>query len=165
MATAYYGAQYTDAFVDVPSDKIQQGDNGGKPRREFFSWAVPAAAITISSTVNLCKIPKGARVYNAVLEFPDQGTTGTATLGWLIAAELDSSGTTLEIADADGLLTTVDLKTAADSVSMRQQMEAGGSNAGSMKKFAAEVVVQLAISEAFDVGVGTIKGYVEYIID
>ena len=162
MAT-YYGAEYTDAFQDVPSEKIQPPKHKGKKYVEYFSWAVPAAAITLNSVVNLCKIPTGALVLNAVLQFPDQGTTGTAILGWAASADLQSDGSTpVEAADDNGLLTTVDMKAAADTVTMEEQMQGGGSNAGFLKQFSAEVTAQLTISEAFDAGTGTVKGFIEY---
>lgn len=155
MAT-YNGAQYQAAYESVPSSKIAPGDDGGTVRRKYFSWAVPAAAIPLNSTIALCKVPKGARVYDAVIQFPDQGTTGTGVLGWAAGGA--------ESADDDGFLTTVDMKAARDAASMQHQMIAGGNNAGFLKEFSDEVDVELKVTEAFDAGTGTIRGYIEYVL-
>jgi hypothetical protein len=155
MATKY-GAQYTDAFVDVPADKVHGRDWGGKVEKIYFSFAL-AAVLALNDIVKLAKIPKGCRVLDAVLQFPDLGTGGTAELGWAADAAA------VETADADGFLTTVDMKTAADCVSMQQQMEAGGANAGFAKVFDAECDLQLNVSEATTASSGTIKGWIEII--
>lgn len=156
MATKY-GAQYTDAFVDVPSDKVNGRDWGGKLERMYFSYALGGAVLALNDVVKLGKIPKGVRVLDAVLQFPDLGTGGTAELGF--AADAGA----VETADADAFLTTVDMKTAADCVSMQQQMEAGGANAGFCKVFAAECDLQLAVTEATTATTGTIQGWLEFI--
>lgn len=157
MAT-YNGEQYQDAYADVPSSKIPPGDDGGVVRRKYFSWAVPASVIALNATVALCKIPKGARIYDAFLQSPDQGTTGLVTLGWAAGAGA------VESADDDGLLTSFNVKAAADGVSLKAQIEAGGANPGFLKDFSEEVDVELKVTEAFDAGTGTIKGYIEYVL-
>jgi hypothetical protein len=156
MATKY-SAQYQDAFVDVPMDKVHGRDWGGKTEKIYFSYALPSAVLALNDIVKLAKIPKGCRVLDAVLQFPDLGTGGTAELGFAADAAA------VETADADAFLTTVDMKTAADCVSMQQQMEAGGSNAGFCKTFAAECDLQLNVSEATTATTGTIQGWIEII--
>lgn len=155
MATLY-GDQYQDAFVDKPSTKIAPGDVSGVAKFMYFSYTITAAP-TAADVIKLGKLPKGAKVKNAVMQFPDLGTAGVLNLGWAAGA----AG--LEAADADGLLVAVDVATAADAVSMQTQMEASGANAGFLKEFTEEVEVQIDVATAWTVTAGTIKGYVEYI--
>lgn len=155
MATLY-GDQYQDAFVDKPSTKIAPGDVNGVPKFMYFSYTVTAAPSN-GDVIKLGKLPKGAKVKNAVMQFPDLGTAGVLNLGWAAG----SNG--LETADADGLLVSVDVATAADAVSMQTQMEASGANAGFLKEFADDVEVQIDVATAWTAVAGTIKGYVEYI--
>lgn len=150
-----YGNQYQDAFVTVPSKKIKGKDLGSEIRRIYFDFTVTAAP-TAGDVIKLAKLPKGARVHNAGLQFPDLGATGVLNLGWAAGA----SG--LEAANASGLLSAVDVATAADAVSMQIQMEAGGALAGYMKEFAEEVEVQIDVATAWTVAAGTIKGFIEY---
>jgi hypothetical protein len=151
-----YGNQYQDAFVDVPSNKVKGKDIGGEVKKMYFDFTITAAP-TAGDVIKVGVLPKGARIYNAGLQFPDLGTAGILNLGWAAGAE------GLEAADADGLLVNVDVNTAADAVSMQIQMEAGGSNAGYMKELAEEVVVQIDVATAWTVSAGTIKGFVEFI--
>lgn len=156
MATLY-GNQYQDAFVDVPSNKVKGKDLGGELKRMYFDYTVTAAP-TAGDIIKLGKLPAGARVHNAGLQFPDLGTAGILNLGWAAGAN------GLEAADADGLLVSVDVNTAADAVSMQIQMEAGGANAGYMKEFSEEVEVQIDVATAWTVSAGTIKGFIEYTV-
>lgn len=151
-----YGNQYQDAFVDVPSNKVKGKDLGGEVKKMYFDFTITAAP-TAGDVIKLGKLPKGARVHNACLQFPDLGTAGILNLGWGAGAE------GLEAADADGLLVNVDVNAAADAVSMQIQMEAGGANAGYLKEFAEEVTVQIDVATAWTVAAGTIKGFVEFI--
>lgn len=151
-----YGNQYQDAFVDVPSSKIKGKDIGGDVKRMYFDYTITAAP-TNGDVIKLGKLPAGARVHNACLQFPDLGTAGILNLGWSAGAK------GLEAADADGLLVNVDVNTAADAVSMQIQMEAGGSNAGYLKEFSEEVEIQIDVAAAWTVAAGTIKGFVEFI--
>lgn len=151
-----YGNQYQAALVDVPSSKIKGKDLGGDVKRMYFDFDVSAAPIA-GDVIKLGKLPKGARVHNACLQFPDLGTAGILNLGWAAGAE------GLEAADADGLLVNVDVNSAADAVSMQIQMEAGGANAGYLKEFAEEVEIQIDVATAWTAVAGTIKGFVEFI--
>jgi len=154
--TAYYGTNATLRDQTVPSGKCGVGEVNGRLRIAYDEWAVPAAVIAINSTVDLFEIPKDARVLECVMTYPDQGTTGTGKLGWL------ASDDAVEAADDNGLLLSIDFKTAADSVSA---VNASTPPAGLGKKFAAKVRAQLLIDEAFDAGTGTIKCWVMYILD
>lgn len=153
--TAYKGTNATlrDA---VPSSKAGLGETNGRLRIAYDDWAVPAAVIAINSTVDLMMIPAGARVLECVMSYPDQGTTGTGKLGWLVSDDA------VEAADDNGLLLSIDFKTAADSVSA---VNASTPPAGLGKRFSSAVKVQLLIDEAFDAGTGTISCWVMYIQD
>lgn len=152
MAT-FYGNQYQDALVTVPSKKVQMGDIDGKKRVIYFDYTVTAAP-TAADVIKVGVLPAGARVINAGLSFPDLGTAGVLNLGWAAGV--------IEVADADGLLVSVDVNAAADAVSMQSQMEASGANAGYMKKFSESVVIQIDVATAWTATTGTIKGFIEY---
>lgn len=155
MATIY-GTQYEAAYVDVPASKIQQGDLGGHRRCLYFDHTITAAP-TAADVLKLGKLPKGARIIEACLAFPDLGTTGVLNLGW--AASEDG----LEAADADALLAAVDVNAAAAIKKMSGI--AGAASAGFLKKLLGDVDLQVDIATAWTATSGTIKGYVEYIVD
>lgn len=154
--STYYGDQYQDAFVTVPSKKIKGKDFNGSVRRLYFSFTVPSVAPANGDKVKLGKLPAGARIMNAGLQFPDLGAAGAVNLGWAAS----SSGAV--VADADALLVNVDVATAADAVSMQIQMEASGANAGYLMELSEEVDLELDIATAWTAVAGTIKGFVEY---
>lgn len=156
MATLY-GNQYNSAYVTVPSEKIRPGDLDGEVRSMYFDITI-AAAPSNNDTWNVGKLPKGARIMNAALQFPDLGTAGTLALGH------DGGTNSGETADDDAFITAVDANAAADAASMQQQMEAGGSNAGYLKELADEVIIQVKTPTAFTVSSGTIKGFVTYVV-
>lgn len=155
MATLY-GSQYQDAYVDKPSDKIRPGDVSGEKKILYFDYVVTAAPSN-GDVIKVGKLPLGARITNAGLQFPDLGTAGALNLG------INGGSNSLETADADALLVNVDVATAADAVSMQSQMEAGGANAGYMKELLDEVDVQIDVATAWTATSGTIKGFVEYV--
>lgn len=153
MAVAYFGAGETKRLA-LPAQLIEQADVGGRVHAAYESWAVPTAAISVNSTVDMMILPAGARVIGVLISSPDQGTTGLVTLGYK-ANGVDS-------ADAAGFLTTVDVKTAAIFQSSDALVLKRG---GMLKKFSVQTQVQLKITEAFDVGTGSIEVVVNYILD
>lgn len=164
MATLYSN-QYQDAYVDVPSSKIGPGDQSGDLKFLFFDFTVPGTAPTDADIVKLAKLPKGARVVEACLSFPDLGTAGVVELGWAASAEKDGpnglTGTVLEAADDNGFLASVDVNAAANTVKMSSDMN---NAAGLLKNFSAEVDVQLLVTTAWTATSGTVKGYLSYVI-
>lgn len=152
MATLY-GTQYKQAYVDVPSSKIAPGDVGGEVKFMYFDYTITAAP-TNGDVLKLGKIPKGARIVDACLAFPDLGSAGAVNLGW--AASADG----VEAADADGLLVNVDVNTAAAIVIAAEQ----SAPAGFLKHFDAEVDLQMDIATAWTATSGSIKGYVKYVV-
>lgn len=154
MATIY-SDQYSDAYVEVPAVKINSGDFNGKPQIAYFSHTVTAAP-TNGDVLKLCKLPKGARVLNAVVSHDDLGTAGVLNLGWAA----DSAA--VEAADADGLIASIDVNAAAAVVTMHEV--SGAARPGLLKKFEAEVDIQLDIATAWTATSGSIKGYIEYVL-
>ena len=152
MATLY-GNQYQDAFVDVPSDIIRSGDVSGDVKFMYFDFTVPSVAPSNGDKYKLGKIPKGARVIEAVLSFPDLGTAGTLELGW--AADAGA----VETADDNGFLASVDVNTAADTIKMSDNLANG---AGFCKLFSAECDLELLLTAAWTATSGTVKGYLMY---
>ncbi len=166
MATLY-GNQYSDAYVEVPISKIQSGDFNGKQQFLYFDYPIPAVAPSNADIIKLAKLPKGARVIDAVLVLPDLGDTTALELGWAASAELDSAGVTVEAADADGFMATVDGDIAADAFSMLIIASGASANLpGLLKKFAGEVDVQITVTDAWTSTTTTdsIKGYIQYVI-
>lgn len=160
MATLY-GNQYQEAYVDVPAGKIDSGDFNGMKQIIFVDFTVTAAPSN-NDIIKLAKLPKGARVLDAHLSFPDLGTAGTLELGWAASPELDSDGVTVEAADADGFMASIDVNTAAAIVNMADV--SGAAAPGFCKKFSGEVDVQLFVTAAWTATSGTIKGYIEYVL-
>lgn len=142
--------------LDV-STKADIGDFIGRVRSLFINFTFPAASDVnaIADVIKLCKIPKGARVIDYHLAIPSLGTTGIANIGW--AASVDG----VEVADADGFAGTA-LDAGGQAVDSRLSAAA----AGFCKRFAAEVDMQLALTEATDnAGDVNIKGVLHYVID
>lgn len=158
MATIYSN-QWTNAYITKPSVKNAPGDVNGQSRFLFFDYDITAAP-TNGDVLKLGKLPKGAKVKEACLSFPDLGSAGSLNLGWAASAELDSAGSAVEAADADGFMAAVDVNTAADTV----LMSSGVNVPGMLKDFAAEVDVQIDIATAWTATSGKIKGYIEYVL-
>lgn len=159
MATLY-GAQYDNAYNTKPAVLMGPGDKSGDVKRMYFSYAITAAS-TAADIVKLGKLPKNVRVYDFCLAFPDLGTTGTLEAGWADSPELDSDGVTVEAADADGFMASIDVNSAAAIVNMADVT--GAARPGFLKDFAGAVDVQLYVTTAWTVSSGTIQGYVEYV--
>lgn len=157
MAT-YYGNEWQDAFVDVPTSKIAPADDKGHVYHKRFSYTLPSIAPTTSDIIKLVKIPKGARVLDVVFSHPDMGSAGDLDIGWAASAELDSSGSAVVAASADGFFADADVNAAAGI--KRMSAVSGAAAAGFLKKFDAEVDMQIAIPEAWTATSGEIVGYV-----
>jgi len=151
MAT-FYGNQYTDAFIDVPSDKIRPGDVSGELKVMYCDFTVPSVAPSNGSTWYLGKIPKGARIVDIVVSFPSLGTVGAVDVGFL----QDSAG--VETTDVDAFLASVNVNAAADTVAMSEQVNIVGMG----KLFSAECTLTLTATTAWDGTTGTVKVLMYY---
>ena len=90
------------------------------------------------------------------------GTTGAINVGWAASAELNSSGSAVEAASAAGFFSALDINTAAAQQNMSDV--SGAAVAGYLKKFSAEVDVQMAPSTVWTATSGTIKGFIKYAV-
>ena len=158
MATVY-GTTYL-AQNGQSTSRLPIGDVGGRVRSLYFTHTFAADVNAISDIVKLCKLPKGARVVGGRLYSPSLGTTGIFHWGWAASAELDSAGTALELIDADGFGVSLDAGGQAVDSTM------AGTVGGFLKKFAADVDVQLTLTEATDSAINdVIKGALFYVVD
>ena len=143
MATIY-STQYEDAYVDVPSNKIQPGDISGDVKVAQFNVTL-SGAITTSDVVKLVKLPKGSRILLMRFVCSDLGTTGALNIGW--AASSDGP----EAASATGIASAVDVNTAA----VATQYYPNNS------RLAGAVDVQI-VPSANTTAAGTMSGYILY---
>lgn len=152
MAT-FYGVNRTKNRA-VPQQLAEQGEVNGRVHVMYDEYS-PATVVANASVIEFgAPLPPGARVLNAFISFPDQGTTGTGILGW--------AATTDEVADPNGYMAAISFKAAADSFSM---IATDADVPGVGKKFTAPAQTILTLDEAIDAGTGTIKVWLEYIID
>ena len=142
-------------FNNVPEEKAQPGDQGGRMRVAYDSFSI-SAIFALNDELLMGIIPNGARVHEVVLDHDDLGTTGTATVGW----KASSDGTT-ETEDDNGFLTSVDLNSAANTVRMTDE----ASVVGQFREFSAEVQAFIKFTAATTATSGDIKLAVYYTID
>ena len=141
-----YGVNATKRDVTVPADKID-ANAGYAKMRVMHDKYVASGALSSGDVINFMKIPKGARVIEAILKYGDLGTTGTGKLGWAAGANGD------EAADDDGLMASLDFNTAADCILSSQNLAAPIAIG---KEFSEEVQVALTLTAATTAG-GTIE--------
>lgn len=160
-----YSDQFSDAYVEVPRSKINSPDANGIPQIAYFSYSLPSVAPSNDDVIKLLKIPKGARVLDLVLDLPDLGDTTVLDVGYAASAEL-SGGSAVEAADDNAFLASIDGDVAKDTFSMQQAQEAGGNLAGFLKKFSAEVDLQIKVTDAWTSTTTTdsIKGYILFAV-
>lgn len=140
--TTVLGANLTNKEAE-PSVKIDASQDYGKLRVMYDSYTVDAAdEIGTSGLIRLMTIPKGGRLIEAEVSMPASGATGLFDLGWAASAELDEDGTTVEAADANGIINQFDPGGGAIS---RQKMLS--TVPGYMKKFSGAVEVQADCTE------------------
>lgn len=126
----FYGDQYQDAYVDVPSSKINPGDVSGDVK-SLVATFTPAAELTTADTLYLGKLPAGARVLHVLSRFPASGATGIVDVGY------QANG--VDAADLNGFVEGIDPGAAA--------VLAAGTGAAIGKKFTAETTVVMTPTE------------------
>lgn len=151
---AYLGVNHTLAYSTTPSAKFGLGEMGGRVRVLFDSFTVTAALLT-TDTLQMGKIPKGARVLDFVINSPDLGGTGTMNIGWAAGAGA------VEAANATGFYSALDISGQAVVASLSETASAAGLH----KKFTEEVPVQLVPAANFSATSGTLSIAVYYVID
>lgn len=147
-----YGANYKKAFVDAPSTKMGVGEQGGRVRVAYdqYDLATDGVALANGDILYLMKLPKGARVVDALVDCPDVGGTSLIELGW------QTNGT--DAADQDGLVTSLDISGAA-------AYSRANNAAGLLKQFAAETQVVATITNAGAAVTGVLQFAVFYVVD
>lgn len=116
-----YSAGYTDAFVDVPSEKVKANKWGGRVRCAYDSYSLSADTAS-GDKLYMCKLPKGARILDVVLAVTDlDGSGGTLDVGY----EYNASGDSALTDDPDAFLADVDV-TSAITVGMIEQANMAG---------------------------------------
>ena len=73
-----FGVNYTKAQITNPPAIVHQGENNGRVKVSFDSFK---GAILINETIALMKLPKGARVLEAVMSHASRGAAGLYKLG------------------------------------------------------------------------------------
>jgi len=149
-----YGVNHAKAFVNTVDDvKVDVSAYHGKVR-QIYDEIDLSAVLAIGDKVYLGKLPKGAKVVEAILAFPDLGTAGVLDLGY---EKLDSSLSS----DQDAFLASVDVASAADTVKMSDQSNMVGFGL----EMDGEAYIVLKATTATTATSGKIKCVVEYVLD
>jgi len=149
MATVY-SDQYTDAYVDVPSNKIAPGDISGKVLHAAFSITTPTI-VAIDDIIKLVRLPKGAKLLMFRYTAADLGSAGDLDIGWSSSVSIDPNDSG-EAGSRTGIAAAVDFNAAASANTYYPNRE-----------FAAAVDLQFQATEATTAS-GLISGYVLYTI-
>lgn len=130
-----YGVNYTKAFVSNPVQVVDQGLSGGKVKCLIDSYTLPSDVIDVGDVVKLggLKLPKGARVVDAIIACASLGTKGILKLGY------EANG----VDDADDAAFIA----AADAGGQAVMAHPAAGAAGIFKKLGAETQVVLGCSE------------------
>lgn len=156
MATVY-GENADKILVDDPSQRADVGSLGGRVRCLYDKYTFTADLSSGDVIVMGGKIPKGARVIDAMVKHADLDTSGgTIDFGW---AASEVSG---EAADENGFLQAADVATGADVVKASDN-QAGAAAIG--KKFTQAVQPQIKIEGDTDVTSGDVESFIWYILD
>lgn len=125
-----HGAQWTKAYINVPSEKIDKGDYKAHVESIYTSF-LGAGELATTDTLFLAKLPAGARVLECKVRCPATGATGIFDIGY------QANG--VDAADLDGFVAGADPGAAA--------VYASGAGAALGKKFTVETNVVLTPSE------------------
>lgn len=148
--TPLYGLNATKRDVTKPADKIDAVDHSGKLRTPYDEYSAVAEIIANAEEILLMKIPKGARLHEAIFHSNDAtSATGTLTVGWKASAD------GVEVADPNGIFDTINVKAAAVCEKMTDDKD----HVGIMKKFEAEVQVYAVMTEATDAALTALAKY------
>lgn len=155
-----FGTEYNNTFVAEPAVKNDVSLQHGRLRYLSGTFTIPSGDIIgTSAIIKLFRLPKGARVIEALMSSDDLGTTGDLNVGWAAGAELDENDAVIEAADEDGFFVALDVNAAAVS-----RTAYASTVAGFRKKFAAAVDVQVQPSEITTTD-GTFFLEMHYVLD
>jgi hypothetical protein len=110
-----YSAEYKKAHVDIPKQMLSQNEQGGKLiiARAKHTFAGEPSAL---DKIKMIKLPKGAKVIEAIVHSPDLGTTGVFNLGYSAPANGAFVG------DLDAFIPTVTVTSAVSGLRMSSQV-------------------------------------------
>ncbi len=149
-----YGLAYTDKFQTVPSVAIAANKYGGRVHVCYDTYAL-AGDLATTDKIYMGKLPKGARVIDAILAFDDlDASGGTLDVGY----EYNAVGESALVDDPNAFLDAVDV-TSAGTVGMIEQANMVGF--GYQVLGDADIVV--TPSADTDATTGTIKLAVYYV--
>lgn len=151
--TALYSNEYAKGY-NTSNGIIAEGDNGGKLKVAYAKHA-SGAVITSGDTIELFKLPKGARVHNLVMATTALGA-GTFNVGH--RATKDEDGATLA-ENHDAFLASIDPTSASIN-----DMADVASLAGQFLKLGDETTIYLTATVGTS-SAGTIKVACYYTID
>ena len=142
-----YGSNYTLAYVNVPSEKIEPGEQVGKVKVAYDEYDLDGLGVVIAANdlIYLMKIPAGARVLEAIIDSPSLGTTGIVQLG--------------TAADPDRYIAAAD----AGGQAVREKMPLGAD--GAFEELTEETQLILKCTEITTEITGIIKVAVFYVMD
>lgn len=152
------GTNAAKLVTAIPS-LVEQGEYSGKLKVHYDEY-VFAGDLAVNDIINMGGLlPAGARIIDVILDSPDldSASAGALTSGWAVSAD------GVEVANASGFLTTVDVHTAGKAQSMSGLLQSNV--AGKFKKFAAAVQPQITISGETDATTGTIRQAILYVVE
>lgn len=151
-----YSVGYTDAFVDVPSEKVKANKHYGKARWAYDTYALSADTAS-GDKLYMFKLPKGARILDVILAATDlDGSGGTLDVGY----EYNASGDSALTDDLDAFLADVDVTSAA-TVGMIEQ----ANMAGFGYELEGEADIVVSFDGDCDATTGTIKLAVQFVVE
>lgn len=140
MATKF-GVNHTLKYINNPAEKISAKQEFGKGRWIYDSFVFDANVMAANDIIKLMKLPKGAKVINAIVKAPSLGTTGIFDLG------IEANG--VDAADQDFLVVGADAGGQAVQKSAHVSLAAGV-----FVELGAETQVVLKCTEATDAALG-----------
>lgn len=133
------------ALTDLnPITKLDSSFSEGKLRVKAFDWTGDAAQ---NDLVQLCTLPKGARILHGEIDFTDFGTSVTLDIG---------DGTT-----ENKYLSALDVATAAGN----QEFAHTWALYGLAREALAANITLTAKLEGADPASGSLRGYVVYVVE
>lgn len=150
MATLY--GVNSQLLQNVPSEKVDVSSFHGRVRWVYDEYDAPGA-IALNDEIVLGRLPKGAKIVEAILAFDDLGTVGELDLGY----KYDDADLT---SDPNAFLDDVDVNAAAGTVKMSDQANMVGFGI-EMEGEADVVATAVAATDA----AGKIRCAIAYVLD
>jgi len=141
-----YSAEFQKAHVDVPKQMLSQNEQGGKliiaQAKHTFDGEP-----SLNDVIKMIKLPKGAKVIEAIVHSPDLGTVGVLKLGYSASANGALLG------DNDAFIPSIDVTAAVSGLKMSAQV---AGLAGRGLELTEEVDVEFLVSTATDAADGLV---------